>query len=268
MYQAKLFDTKQPERKLPEEVVRLLQEELDPTLLSSAVLPDSTEEVEYLEGSVVVDQANRIFGYGAWSFQILAGPNREELYTLDPQTGERKYLGCFYWTAGRFTLLETGAVQEGVGFIIPTEDTLEGHAAAFTGSVTQALKRCASRHGAQFGNGLRNNHLILIGEKPQKEMAPPEQDAEVPLSEQKAPPEQSAEAPLSEQEAPPEASTNGKVAQLQQKAVEIAYSLGWDQSRLEGWIREQTGKSPEELEIAEWAQKVLNPLLKLKGARK
>ena len=45
---------------------------------------------DYLEGHIVIAQANRIFGYGGWGYELVENVTLRRIETVDPQTGEVK----------------------------------------------------------------------------------------------------------------------------------------------------------------------------------
>ena len=106
----------------------------------------------YLEGHAVIDQANRIFGYGGWGYELLGDVTLREGENVDQKTGEAKP-----WRAYAATVRVTvpgSPPRTDTGFQAPTEETVEGHETAFKGAVTDALKRALRGYGEQFGNGL------------------------------------------------------------------------------------------------------------------
>ena len=106
---------------------------------------------DYLEGHVVIDQANRIFGYGGWGYELVGDVTMRQVETVDTQTGEVKVASA-YNAPVRVTV--AGALpRTDIGVHPVAEDTLDGHDTAIKGAVTDGMKRAFRSFGVQFGNG-------------------------------------------------------------------------------------------------------------------
>ena len=106
----------------------------------------------YLEGRTVIEQANRVFGYGGWGHELVGEVALREGESVDEKTGEAKP-----WRAYAATVrvnVPGSPSRTDVGFQAVADETVEGHETAFKGSVTDALKRALRSYGSQFGNGL------------------------------------------------------------------------------------------------------------------
>ena len=107
---------------------------------------------DYLEGHAVIDQANLIFGYGGWGYELVGDVTLRQIETVDPQTGEIKTT-CAYSAPVRVTV--AGALPRTDTGVHPVaEDTLDGHDTAIKGAVTDGMKRAFRSFGIQFGNGI------------------------------------------------------------------------------------------------------------------
>lgn len=119
-------------------------------------------ELRYLEGHDAIDQANAIFGYLAWSYQVTK---------LEMLAG--------VWVA---TVLLTvtapdggSAGREDVGVGIPAVArdaeyaTPDAQETAIKGAVTDALKRALRTFGNAFGNGLYDKPEPAGGEQRQQQ---------------------------------------------------------------------------------------------------
>ncbi len=169
----------------------LLDHDLDPRLVSERKGGGSST-YKYIEGHVMIDQANRIFGYGEWSYRPLFC---EQKVLMDPVTGES--VGVVYkaqvellirgcnpivevgsqpvasWNVrdtvmGRRKKGDTSDIQEWEA-INARRAIVEAHEMAEKGAVTDALKRALRTFGNQFGNGLYGDGRIDIstpGEAP------------------------------------------------------------------------------------------------------
>ena len=107
---------------------------------------------EYISGSIIIDQANRIFGYGNWSFEH---ETPEPFYDL-----EGKLIA--YTCKAKVTVENTIITDEGSTRVAwPREGggnpTTDSHITARKGCITDAKRRCFRNFGSQFGNDLYND---------------------------------------------------------------------------------------------------------------
>ena len=106
----------------------------------------------YLEGRAAIDQANRIFGFGGWGYELVGDVALRESESVDAKTGETRRFRAYAATV-RVTVPGSPSRTD-VGFHAVTEETVEGHETAYKGAVTDALKRALRSYGEQFGNSL------------------------------------------------------------------------------------------------------------------
>ena len=93
---------------------------------------------DYLEGHAVIDQANRIFGYGGWGYELVGDVTLRRIETVDPKTGEIT-VSQGYSAPVRVTV--AGALPRTDTGVHPvTEDNLDGHDTAMKGAVTDGMK--------------------------------------------------------------------------------------------------------------------------------
>ncbi len=136
---------------LPPAVVSALEQPLDPALVSRRD-GRGNRQYDYIEGHTVIDQANKIFGYGGWGYELVGDVSLRRIEKVDVRTGEVK-VNYAYSAPVRVTV--TGAPpRTDIGFHVVTEDTPEGHETAAKGAVTDGLKRALRSFGDRFGNGL------------------------------------------------------------------------------------------------------------------
>ncbi len=136
---------------LPPAVVNALEQPLDPALVSRRD-GRGNRQYDYIEGHTVIDQANKIFGYGGWGYELVGDVGLRRIEKVDVRTGEVK-VNYAYSAPVRVTV--TGAPpRTDIGFHVVTEDTPEGHETAAKGAVTDGLKRALRSFGDRFGNGL------------------------------------------------------------------------------------------------------------------
>ncbi len=136
---------------LPPAVTQKLGEPLDEGLVSYRK-GRKGRTFAYLEGHAAIDQANRIFGFGGWGWEVTGPVELRESESVDQKTGETRRFRAYAATV-RVTV-PGSSPRSDVGFQAVTEETVEGHETAFKGAVTDALKRALRGYGGQFGNGL------------------------------------------------------------------------------------------------------------------
>jgi len=136
---------------LPHGVLDLVAQPLDLALVRERARDDGSV-FAYLEGQAIIDQANRIFGYGGWGAEVIGEPQYQAAEVVDQSSGELLAHGM-YTVAVRVTV--NGCPPKGdVGSGFVTERTLEAHSNAAKAAVTDAIKRAFRQFGQQFGNSL------------------------------------------------------------------------------------------------------------------
>ena len=199
-------------------VTKALGEPLDPSLVSQRK-GRGGRVFDYLEGHVVIAQANNIFAHGGWGYDIVGDVTLREIETVDPKTGEVKR-GQAY--AAKVKVNVPGAPSRtDVGFHAVAEETVEGHETAYKGAVTDALKRAMRSFGDQFGNGLYGDQSPA-GNTPRPERVP-------------------AQAKHSE----------SQVQTLRKQLIEIAVEQGFDEDGVRTAVVDRMGKSIDDLTAAE-----------------
>ena len=135
---------------LPPAVTNALGQPLDPALVSQRK-GRAGRTYDYLEGHAVIDQANRIFGFGGWGYELAGDVTLRQIENVDTKTGEVKTTS-FYSAPVRVTV--PGAPpRTDIGFNAVAEDNADGHETAIKGAVTDGMKRALRSFGVQFGNG-------------------------------------------------------------------------------------------------------------------
>ena len=74
---------------LPPAVTNALGQPLDPALVSQRK-GRAGRTYDYLEGHAVIDQANRIFGFGGWGYELAGDVTLRQIENVDTKTGEVK----------------------------------------------------------------------------------------------------------------------------------------------------------------------------------
>lgn len=128
------------------EQLKMLSAKLD----QSHVKPPSANgpKGDYLEGWFVIAEANRIFGFGGWSYEIVS------LTTChDPIKNEKGNFGVSY--IARIKVAVGDVVREDVGYGSGWSRQIgDAFESASKESITDALKRCLRTFGNPFGLAL------------------------------------------------------------------------------------------------------------------
>ena len=142
---------------LPPAVTNALGQPLDPALVSQRK-GRAGRTYDYLEGHAVIDQANRIFGFGGWGYELAGDVTLRQIENVDTKTGKVKTTS-FYSAPVRVTV--PGAPpRTDIGFNAVAEDNADGHETAIKGAVTDGMKRALRSFGVQFGNGFYGDQPV------------------------------------------------------------------------------------------------------------
>ena len=220
---------------LPPAVIEKLGQPLDPALVSQRK-GRGGRSFDYLEGHAVIDQANDIFGYGGWGYEVVGDVTLRTIETVDARTGEVK-TEVGYSAPVRVTV--AGALpRTDIGVHPVTEDNFDGHDTAIKGAVTDGMKRAFRSFGCQFGNG-------FYGDQP---------TASAPSSAPK-PERAPAQAKGNDKPAQPQTEAKGRndaqAEKLRKQLFEIATDQGLDEDQVRTAVVERTGKSVDDLTAAE-----------------
>ena len=209
-------------------VSQALGQPLDPALASQRK-GRAGRSYDYLEGHVVIEQANRIFGYGGWGYELAGDVTLRQVETVDTQTGEVK-VSLGYSAPVRVTV--AGALpRTDIGVHPVAEDTLDGHDTAMKGAVTDGMKRAFRSFGVQFGNG-------FYGDQPQAGNAP---------QRQRLPAHSNGNSGQNQ------ANDRGdaQAEKLRKRLIEIAAEQGLDEDQVRTAVVDRTGKSLDDLDGTE-----------------
>jgi DNA recombination protein Rad52 len=156
---------------LPGGVAALLAQPLDHALVSERENRDG-RLLQYIEGWVVINQANRIFGHDGWGAEVVGDVAYRPLSLVEPVADAPAAVGMYTATV-RVTARGCPAKAD-VGCAFVAEETPEAHEAAYKGAVTDALKRALRHFGDQFGNGLydRRNAVDAAASRPATPTSP------------------------------------------------------------------------------------------------
>ena len=208
-------------------VTQALAQPLDPAIVSQR-RGRAGRTFSYIEGHTVIDEANGIFGYGGWGYELVGDVTLREIENVDPETGVVSLIRA-YSAPVRVTV--PGALpRTDVGFHSVAEETPDGHETAVKGAVTDGLKRALRSFGARFGNG-------LYGDK-----AP----VNVPPKPQPAPARANGRSQSGD-------SNESQARMLRGRLFEIATEQGLDEDGVRAAVVARTGKGVDELTADELA---------------
>ena len=239
-------------------VTQALGEPLDPELVSRRE-GRGGKLYDYLEGHVVIDQANRIFGYGGWGYELVGDVTLRRVESVDPRTGEVKVASA-YSAPVRVTV--AGALpRTDVGVHPVAEDTVDGHDTAMKAAVTDGLKRAFRSFGVQFGNGFYGDQAPSSGSaQPQRTPAkapanggPPSSQAQAktPVRQAQSLPSTGSRGGRSESQAQPKDRNDSQAEKLRKRIFKMAAEQGFDEDGVRTAVMERTGKSIDDLTAAE-----------------
>ena len=236
-------------------VTQALGQPLDPELVSQRK-GRGGKTFDYLEGHAVIDQANRIFGYGGWGYELVGDVTLRQVEEVDSQTGEIKTASA-YNAPVRVTV--AGALpRTDIGVHPVTEDTVDGHDTAIKGAVTDGMKRAFRSFGVQFGNGFYGDQTPANGSaRPQRTPARANGNSGRSQSNGNGKPRQ----------AQPKGGNDSQAEKLRKRLFEIAGEQGIDDDKVREAVKDRTGKSIDDLtadELGPLVQAAANKLRQMK----
>ena len=197
---------------LPPSVTQELDTPIDPALVSQRK-GRGGKTFSYIEGHTVIDEANRVFGYGGWGYELVGDVMLREIDSIDPKTGEIRRIRA-YSASVRVTVLGAPSRTD-IGFHAVVEDSADGHETASKGAVTDGLKRALRSFGARFGNALYGDltpAIVEVGQPPAR---------------------------------------NGDLELLRNRVVELGREQGFGDEQVGAAVRARMGKSISELNAGE-----------------
>ena len=243
---------------LPPAVTGALGQPLDPTLVSQRK-GRAGRTYDYLEGHAVIDQANRIFGFGGWGYEVVGDVTLRQIENVDTKTGEVKTTS-FYSAPVRVTV--PGAPpRTDIGFNAVVEDNADGHETAIKGAVTDGMKRALRSFGVQFGNG-------FYGDQPAEE-ANGRRPAARQTGRNGGGNTRPQRAPAQAQAAsgPDNVPAPAIAPDLRQRLIDVAVEQGFDEDGVRTAVKNKTGKDLDALTTAELAPLVEAAAKKLQETR-
>ena len=223
-------------------VSQALGQPLDPALASQRK-GRAGRSYDYLEGHVVIEQANRIFGYGGWGYELAGDVTLRQVETVDTQTGEVK-VSLRYSAPVRVTV--AGALpRTDIGVHPVAEDTLDGHDTAIKGAVTDGMKRAFRSFGVQFGNGFYGDQP-QAGNPPQPQRVPAQANGNSGQANRS-----SGQAQGRSPAAGSDRRSESQIEKLRKRLIEIAAEQGLDEDQVRSAVTDRTGKSLDDLDGTE-----------------
>ena len=224
---------------LPPAVTQKLGDAIDPNIVSQR-RGRAGRVFDYLEGHVVITQANAIFGYGGWGYELVGDVTLRQVETVDPETGELKTVSGY--TAPVRVTVSGAPPRTDLGVHPVTEETFDGHDTAMKGAVTDGMKRAFRSFGVQFGNS-------FYGDQPQATPAPKPERVAPPANGRSGQSNSNGKSAQSQTEA--KARNDAQAEKLRKRLFEIATEQGLDEDQVRKAVMGRTEKSIDDLTAAE-----------------
>ncbi len=223
---------------------RALAQPLDPSLVRQR-RGKAGMVYHYLEGHAVIDQANRIFGYGGWGYGLVGDVTLRRMESVDSRTGEMK--ASHGYSAPVRVTVAGAQPRTDIGFHAVVEDTPDGHDTAIKGAVTDGMKRALRSFGGQFGNSLYGDPVHV------NSAARPEQ---VP-----------AQAAKKQERTESAGSEDSQAGMLRKRLMELGTAQGFNEEQVREAVSARTGRDLDSLTAAELAPLVKAAANKLNQMR-
>ena len=233
-------------------VTGTLGQSLDPALVSQRK-GRAGRSFDYLEGHVAIDQANRIFGFGGWGYELVGDVTLREIENVDTKTGEVKR--AHVYSAPVRVTVPGAPPRTDIGFNAVAEDNADGHETAIKGAVTDGMKRALRSFGVQFGNGFYGDQSAEEAGGRRTAARQTDRSGGGASRPQRAP------APAKAASAPANAPA------LRKRLIEIAAKQGFDEDGVRAAVTERTGKRLDDLTAAELSSLVEAAAQKLQEAQ-
>lgn len=148
------------------ETIKALEAPLDPKHVTPAKAHGFGPKGDYLEGWLVINELNRIFGFGSWSYTIDLA--RDALEQGQDSKGQPQWQAAYTCVCTLTVQTETGNVVRqdvgfGSGFAKAVGDAIE---LATKEAATDALKRAARTFGNPFGLALYDKSRANVASPP------------------------------------------------------------------------------------------------------
>ncbi len=218
-------------------VVNALEQPLDPELVSQRQ-GRGNRSYEYIEGHTVIDQANRIFGFGGWGYELVGDVSLRRIEKVNARTGEIRV--SFAYSAPVRVTVNGAPARTDLGFHIVAEDTPEGHETAAKGAVTDGLKRGLRSFGDRFGNG-------LYGDQPPANSRPRAQTQRSAAPADKGSGDGKQDNGNSGGQGTGNRRDGAYLQQLRERLIALGSEQGFGEDQVREAVRKQTGRDLDEL---------------------
>ena len=226
-------------------VASALGQPLDPALVSQR-RGRAGRIFSYIEGHVAITEANSVFGFGGWGYELVADVTLREFDNFDPHTGEVKRIRAY--SAPVRVTVPGAPPRTDVGFHAVTEETADGHETALKGAVTDGLKRALRSFGDRFGNGLSGD------QQPVNAAPPPERvpvQAESHGDRRRTAPDRPNARRTPGAGVPGNHHDRDHARYLGRRLIELGATQGFDENQVRTAVTERLGKSLDELTAGE-----------------
>ncbi len=217
-----------------------LAQPLDPALVSQRK-GRGGRKFDYIEGHTAIDQANRIFGFGGWGYELIGDVTMRQIESTDSRTGEVTRSAA-YSAMVRVTVPGAPSRTD-VGFQAVTDESADGHETAFKGAVTDALKRALRSFGDRFGNGLYGDPPTNTRNGRQSE--PASQPRRQQPSERSA--QQQPRRRVAQPSAEPVRDDGRDAVNLRAHLIELSAQQGFSEQQVRAAVEAKTGRPLDDL---------------------
>ena len=205
-----------------------MRQPLDPKLVSERK-GRGGRRFSYIEGHTAIDQANQVFGYGGWGYELVGEVTLREFKS-----------GAAYSATVRVTVPGAPSRTD-VGFQPVSDDSAEGHETAYKGAVTDALKRALRSFGDRFGNGLYGDPPTSAGHE--RRHPQPRQ----PRSEQRPAPASASRSSRSNGTRPRTGDSDAR--NLCAQLIDLSAQQGFSEGQVRAAVLRKTGRDLDELGV-------------------
>ena len=201
-----------------------LRQPLDPALVSERK-GRGGRRFSYIEGHTAIDQANQVFGYGGWGYELVGEVTLREFKS-----------GAAYSATVRVSVPGAPSRTD-VGFQPVSDDSAEGHETAYKGAVTDALKRALRSFGDRFGNGLYGDPPTSTGQN--RPRSQPRQPRQEPTPNRPAAPSNGTRPRPSVSDA----------RNLRAQLIDLSAQQGFSEEQVRAAVLRKTGRDLDELGV-------------------
>ena len=204
-------------------VTQALGQPIDPELVSQR-RGRAGRTFSYIEGHTAISEANRVFGFGGWGFELVENVTLRQIETVDTQTGEMKTVNAY--TAPVRVTVPGAPPRTDIGFHAVTDETADGHETALKGAVTDGMKRALRSFGDRFGNGLYGDQAPVVN-PPQPQRVPAQANDKGKSVQSQA-----------------RGRNDSQVETLRKRLMELCVKQGFDEEQLHAAVKRQDGQGP------------------------